>query len=219
MPTTWKMRFLYKLVDHLFNKETKYTIMMRLENRFCKIQIELDDTYVIGSPNNRDYDITFNPGKYRVDENYNVFRIRVDLRDREYTIALIGDCQSWVENCAVLEDAKLTVLQGWQIIQVDVCSGLLIQSATIDSMGCNYELYKVRENYLIYGEIDITMLNASFQKLWYFSGHDIFACATDKKAFEIKEEKICLYDFEETYYELDYDGNVILEDTKTHKIV
>lgn len=37
-------------------------------------------------------------------------------------------------------------------------------------------------------------------------------------AFEMKSDRICLYDFEDNYYEIDYDGNVIKDDTELYGI-
>ena len=45
--------------------------------------------------------------------------------------------------------------------------------------------------------------------LWAFSGKDIFASVFGKLQFEIKDELICLYDFEDNYYEIDFEGNSI----------
>ena len=45
--------------------------------------------------------------------------------------------------------------------------------------------------------------------VWAFSGKDIFASVSGKLPFEIKDELICLYDFEDNYYEIDFEGNHI----------
>ncbi|MDE7205768.1 MAG: hypothetical protein K2N90_01155 [Lachnospiraceae bacterium] len=34
----------------------------------------------------------------------------------------------------------------------------------------------------------------------------------EEPAFEMKRDRICLYDFEDNDYEIDYDGNVIKDD-------
>jgi len=182
---------------------------MRLKNQYCCISIETDPTYVIGAPQSSRYNKTLNLGNYEAQEFYKVLCVKIDLYVREYTMAIIGDGQSWDEDCAILEGTALTILQGWQILQVNVLTGELIKSAAIDSMGCNLGLYKIHDKYLIHGEIDITMLNSDFQKLWYFSGRDIFVANSKTKAIEIKEDRICLNDFEGNYYELSFEGNEI----------
>lgn len=53
------------------------------------------------------------------------------------------------------------------------------------------------------------MLDFNFAKKWSFSGKDIFVSLTEKNCFEPKENSICLYDFEDHYYEIDYNGKLI----------
>lgn len=53
------------------------------------------------------------------------------------------------------------------------------------------------------------MPDFSFVKKWSFSGKDIFVSLSNKKPVELRDNSICLYDFEDNYYEIDYDGNVI----------
>ena len=53
------------------------------------------------------------------------------------------------------------------------------------------------------------MLSAGLNRLWSFSGADIFASVTGKNPVELRERSIVLYDFEDNRYEIDYDGNVI----------
>ena len=52
-------------------------------------------------------------------------------------------------------------------------------------------------------------LDFNFNKVWGFYGRDIFVSMNNKKAFEISNNKIKVYDFEDNYYELDFDGNEI----------
>lgn len=184
---------------------------MSLSNQYCSIQIGVDNSYIVGANSNQNYDLILNPDNYGLGDCYKVFCIKVDLNNRAYNIALIGDYQSFVENCAILEDTILTVLHGWMIVQLDILTGKMIRIVTLDTIGCNFGIFKAHENYLIYGETDITMLDVSFQKLWSFSGRDIFISITQKTAFELKPNLICLYDFEDNYYELDYDGNLLTD--------
>lgn len=77
--------------------------------------------------------------------------------------------------------------------------------------GCNYGIFRVQNGYIIYGEIEILMLDFEFNKKWAFSGKDIFVSISGKKSFELCENSIRLYDFEDNYYEIDYMGNLIME--------
>ena len=70
------------------------------------------------------------------------------------------------------------------------------------------------DGYLIYGEIEIIKLDNEFNVAWKFSGRDIFVSISGKNAFEIAEQSIKLYDFEDNFYEIDFDGKLINEKLK-----
>jgi len=181
--------------------------MTRIENDLCKIDIAVDETYQSDADFKSKYDIVLNPNELSPDDYSRAYSIRVKLLDREYSVALIGDCHCWDTNCAVIEDDLLTILQGWEIMQFNVIAAMVMRSVTLDTMAPNFEIHKVGTGYLIYGETDITMLNDKLETLWSFSGRDIFVSISGKTPFEIKGERICLYDFEDNYYELDFQGN------------
>ena len=183
---------------------------MKLENDSYTIEIVSTDAFPnIESENSATYDFVYNPLDYEKSDYFKVFSIHVEMHDRGYSIALVGDRNSYDEDCAVLEGKILTVLQGWNAIQFDVESGQIIKRSELDSSGCNFGIFQLNGGYIIYGEIEITMLDHELQKKWSFSGYDIFISTTEKTPFEIKTDRICLYDFYDNYYEVDFDGNMI----------
>lgn len=184
---------------------------MVLHNDICNVKISIDSTYTVGSTDNKPYDLAINPCNLKHNDMYRVFSIQIDLFYKELSIALIGDFFSYAIDCALLEDEVLTVLQNNAIVQIDVNSGVMLLFKEFDCFGCNYGLYKVKNGYIIYGEIEITMLDFNFNKKWSFSGRDIFVSASEKRAFELCENSIRLYDFENNFYEIDYMGNLITE--------
>ena len=188
--------------------------MTRLENGNCIIEIALDDTYCTDREFNGKYDIVINPLGHPQNEYYRAYAIHVILKDRKYSAALIGDCNCWDDHCGVIDGDILTLLQGWEITQFDVAAAHVIRSVTLDTMAPNFEIHKANTGYLIYGETEITMLNDELELLWSFSGSDIFVSNSGKKPFEMKEDRICLYDFMDHYCELDFQGNVICHDDR-----
>lgn len=119
-------------------------------------------------------------------------------------ITLIGDFYSYEMDCAILEEMVLTVLQNNTITQLNVQDGSLILRKQFECFGCNYGIYRVREGYIIYGEVEITMLDLDFNKEWSFSDRDIFVSQYREKTFEICDNLIKLYDWEDHYYEIDF---------------
>ena len=183
---------------------------MILQNEICRIEINIDETYTVNSSDNRCYDVTLNPGCYQQNDLSKTLSIHICLKSREFQIALIGPYHSYDSDCAVLEEDILTILQDDMITQIKITNAFLIRNVIIDCFGCNFAIYKVKRGYLIYGEIEITMLDFNFRKLWSFSGRDIFVSISNKEPFKIRENSICLYDFEDNYYEIDFDGKQIL---------
>lgn len=182
---------------------------MILENRKCRIEIEIDETYTIDSTDNRPYDVIHNPEQYRHGDMAKTLSVYIDLFTRELRIALIGPYYTYDSDCAVLDDEILTVLQDNTITQINITDGSTIRHICFDCFGCNFAIYKVEKGYVIYGEMEITMLDFDFIKKWSFSGRDIFVSISGKKPFELRENSICLYDFEDNKYEIDFEGNQI----------
>ncbi|MDE5893674.1 MAG: hypothetical protein K2H45_12195 [Acetatifactor sp.] len=180
---------------------------MILENEKCRIKIEVDRTYTVDSADNRHYDVTHNPEHYRHSDMTKTLSIDIDLFTSELCIALIGSFYTYDSDCAVLDGEILTVLQNKAVIQIRITDGSIIRHSCFDCFGCNFAIYKVEKGYIIYGEIEITMLGFDLIKKWSFSGKDIFASVSGKTPFELRENSILLYDFEDNRYEIDFNGN------------
>ena len=84
--------------------------------------------------------------------------------------------------------------------------------AEIEMLGTLIAVYPYKNDYILYGELEIYRVSESMEILWDFSGRDIFVkCYGDQPTFQMKEDRICLYDFEDNYYEISYDGKIIAD--------
>lgn len=184
---------------------------MLLQNEICNISISIDNTYSVESADNRYYDLILNPDKFKHNDFYKTMSIHIELLAEKISIALVGDYYSYDTDCAILDVDILTVLQNDKITQINIYDGTMILHKQFECLGCNFGIYKVKYGYIIYGEIEITMLDLEFNKVWSFSGRDIFVSRTNRKSFELCDNSIKLYDFEENYYEIGYDGNILVE--------
>ena len=182
---------------------------MILENKNCKINITTDETYIINSKENYHYDVILNLDNYGQNDLYKVLSVSIDLFYKEYKMALVGSYLAYDIDCALLEDVVLTVLQDDRITQINVINGKVINHKKLDCFGSNFGIYKVDTGYIIHGEIEITKWDLDFNKKWSFSGRDIFVSITGKQSMTLLKDRICLYDFYDYYYEIDYDGNQI----------
>lgn len=181
---------------------------MKLKNTFYQIIISDDKSYKIGSLKNRYYDIEFNPQNYTKEDLYKVLCIDVKGK-HSYRFSLVGDCYTNLEKCAVLEGSKLVILQNWDLYVFDLERRDIAEYHNVDNTGCNFGIYKTSDGYIIYGEIEIQKLDFNFNQVWSFSGKDIFVSITGRKSFEIDGNTIRLYDFQDNYYVLDFNGNEV----------
>ena len=180
-----------------------------LQNDVCTVTISIDETYTVDSTDNKSYDLVLNPYHLKHSDIYKVFSIQIDLYKKMISIALIGDYHIYDADCAVLEGTVLTILQNGSVSQLDVNNGSMIRFKEFDSFGCNFGIYRVKSGYIIYGEIEITMLDLDLDKKWSFSGRDIFVSVSGKESFKLCEDSIQLYDFEDNFYEIDFMGKLI----------
>lgn len=186
-----------------------------LQNEKFFVEISVDETYKIDSADNYKYDIVMNPAEIAVGDDadmYNALHITVKGHSNA-EFALVGSRYASPENCAILEDNILTVMQNDFITRIDLetMSIVACHEIEVNYFGVYYGIYRIPSGYLVYGEVLILKLDENFRVAWKFSGHDIFVSITGKNAFEITQDTIKLYDFYDNYYELDFDGNMICE--------
>ena len=183
-----------------------------LQNDKYFIEITEDNTFTIASADNRKYDLLMNPTNLK----HSYKALRISVKGNAYReIVLIGDeCTCAQDNCAILEDDVLTVLLNNHITQINIAALEIVGGYDFDVFGTTFAIYRMVDGYLIYGEIEIIKLDNSFNIVWKFSGKDIFVSVSGKNAFELTAESIKLYDFEDNFYELDFDGNMVNHEDK-----
>lgn len=129
-------------------------------------------------------------------------------------IALVGDFYSYDSDCAVLDGKVLTIMQNNTISKICVDNGALMLHKEFTCFGCTFGLYRVTNGYVIYGEIEILMFDFILDKIWAFSGRDIFVSQTREHVFVLGEHSIKLFDWEDNFYEINYTGKLISEQIK-----
>ena len=96
---------------------------MELQNDKCNVKISIDTTYTVDSADNQFYDMEINLRHIKNSDFYKVFSITIDLFYRQYRVALVGDFYSYDEDCAILDDEILTILQNDTITQLRITDG------------------------------------------------------------------------------------------------
>ena len=181
---------------------------MLLQNKRYQVRITAEDGNRFDPTA---YDLIYNPLTRKRQDLPKTFFLEVHNGLQTRRIALIADVLCVETHCAVLEDHILTVLLNKEIVQLHLEDGRLLCCKVVDSFGCNWGIYLTAPGFVIYGESEITMLDRSLQKQWSVSGNDIFASLTKGMFFEIRKETIRVYDFNDTYYEIDLNGTLLKE--------
>lgn len=179
-----------------------------LQNSQCKVTIEEvhPDCW-----NEENYCQILNPEEYSLNDLAKAFSINIDLYDREITLAIVGSYMSGVDDCALLEGNLLTVMMNEQFYKINVTDATVIDYKALDVFGSNFGLFKIDKGYVVHGEVEILFLNENFEKRASFSGRDIFVSISGKNAFTLTKDTVQLYDFEDNYYEIGFDGKIVHE--------
>ena len=181
-----------------------------LQNAKCKVTIK---EIQYGDLKAGSYHQILNPSNYMNDELTKVFSILIDLYDHDILLATIGSHLSDIKECAVLDGHSLIIMMNEQFFKINVLDGTLIDYKALGVFGSNFALFKIDNGYVVHGEIDILFLSENFEKTASFSGRDIFVSISGKKAFTLTKDTVQLFDFEDNYYEIDFDGKIINEHT------
>lgn len=187
-------------------------------NEKINVNVTIDMRFVFGS-SEQQYDIVYNPEAYNANRLFKVLCVAIEIGTETKRIAMIGDYLASDENCLIQENDRLIILQNDALNIIELQTGELMDHIILDNIGCNFEIFSVEDGYVIYGEEEITMLDKQFHKKWGFSGRDIFISISGRTPFELGKRKIKLNDFLDTYYEVDFDGNLLVERVRERKII
>lgn len=187
-------------------------IKLKLCNNKYEIEISEDATYTLQSSDNKHYDYTFNPLKRNdLIKTFNIKILEISNQNLATNIALISSLYCSEERCAILISSSLIVLMNDLITQFDLESKSLTRFMDLGEHGCFFEIYKVDDGYIIYGELEILKLDFMFNIIWTFSGADIFVTQDDLPAFIITNDYIQLRDWNGILYRVDMTGKLIYD--------
>lgn len=108
-----------------------------------------------------------------------------------------------------LENQILYCSLGFTFIAFDIFLQDIIWK-TRPEIGEIFEFYDLEDDFLIRGELSIHRIEKNGKLKWSFRGRDIWVSIDGEKEVEILEERILLIDFEKNKYEIDFNGNLLL---------
>jgi hypothetical protein len=86
---------------------------------------------------------------------------------------------------------------------------LELKWATQSDPATCFGIYKLQDDYIVHGEIEISRLDKEGNIKWQFGGSDIFVTFDADDAFKLNADHIALTDFYRIKYKIDFNGKII----------
>ena len=112
---------------------------------------------------------------------------------------------------AVQVDDFLIQILFKEIRRIDIQTGNVLQQVECPNMGGLIGICAIEDGYILHGETELFRYDQQLNRVWSFSGRDIFAALDGKKAFWIEKDTIHCRDWLGWHYVLDLDGKLISE--------
>ena len=176
-----------------------------------KIYIGEAPCHSFQSANNKSYDKIFEIENDNFEFKKSI-EIKTNFRGDTHSVLIIASYCTPARSFAALHRDGLFLMLNDILCVFDPKNLELSKKIKMYPMGTMFEVHPYGEDYILYGECEIYRISSDLNVQWQFSGRDIFVRSRGKEpAFELQKDRICLYDFEENYYEVSYDGKVITD--------
>ena len=128
------------------------------------------------------------------------------------TIILVGDyCSNVGKDSVILRNDTLIILLDAVIVVLSLKSAMDPGSHDIhrikNNFGTYYSIYPVGNNYIIYGELEVKMLDKAFREVWTYSTTDILI--NPDYHLNIDDKQISFTDWDGNHHQLDMDGHLL----------
>lgn len=180
-------------------------------NSFCykeyTINIYEAPPYSFNSTDNKNYDKIL---KIETSNFNRCIELEISHNDTINTVLLIAPYHTSVDACAVVSADGLFLMLDKTVCIFDIETLEITKTNELDSLGTMFEVHPYDDDFILYGEMEIYRIDSDLNVVWQFSARDIFVRYQGvEHAFLMKKDRICLYDFLDNYYEIDYDGKLI----------
>ena len=112
------------------------------------------------------------------------------------------------DNSFIIDGENLIICCSDSVFSIQLIDLKLNWFNKFDTATC-FQIFQIQKEYIIHGELEITMIDKNGNMKWNFGGEDIFVSIDNVKEFKITENAILLTDFANTHYKLDFNGNLI----------
>lgn len=176
--------------------------MQKLSVKDYHILIRQEPNYSFNSSDNKYYDKILSI--VADGESYaKTISLTIEREGLKQEIALIVPYHTNTDHCGLPAGDRVFLMLDDRLCLFDPETLNMDKLVKIDpiaplSVPCSYG-----QDFILYGELDVFRIGRDLSVRWRFSGKDIFV------SFEMKDDRICLYDLEGGYYEISYDGKLI----------
>ena len=200
---------------------------MIINNAPFYIEVSEDNDYSFNSTDNiHSYDVILNPENRRRDD----FHKKISIKTEDKSALLICGYCSYSDNVLFVDNLLVIMCENiiykidvekMEIVfrkvmcaslqQLDEASEVIISTEKSPVCISTFEIHKIQNGYIVYGEMEILKLDDDFNVLSMFMGKDIFVTVDGSPAFEMNENGIVVRDFIGNIYYLDYNCKLIKE--------
>ncbi len=180
---------------------------MFLTNAKYEITVSEAHHYSMNSTDNKKYDLCINVLEDSEYVHYSSHEMEVlSYKSAEsFSIILIGSyCAKFFQNSGVLEDDILWLLLDDWILKINLCNFSFTKHQICKPFGTYYEIYRCQIGFLIFGEIELMLLDETLNECWRYAPREILFGAD---CLQIYDDSICFRDYEGNYHEVDWSGN------------
>lgn len=112
------------------------------------------------------------------------------------------------QNSSLIDNDRLLICCCDTVFSLTLPDVELKWKTQADQATC-FEIYKLQDDYIVHGEIEISRLDREGNIKWQFGGSDIFVSFDNEEAFKLNADHIALTDFYKIKYKIDFDGKAI----------
>ena len=183
---------------------------MTISHGQYQIDVYDDSTFSNNSADNTTrYDNVYSSlGEYSATSVHGIKIFKDNNLYQSAMIASTGGGTGVHENSFLIDRENILICCSDSVFCLSIPDLRLVWRTQADSATC-FEIFKLQDNYIIHGELEITKLNKDGKIIWQNSGADIFTTLDGKDDFIITDKYILATDWENRKYKFDFDGKTI----------
>ena len=137
--------------------------------------------------------------------------VKLISNDKEINNCLIigsGGATGIYQNSSILDKDSILVCCSDSVFSISIVDLKLNWVKKLDMATC-FKIFKIENDFVIHGELEITRIDSFGNIIWQFGGSDIFVSLDGEDSFQLNDNHIVLKDFTGTSYMIDFEGNII----------